>query len=157
MREVPIVRYFDPVKKQLIYIESKAGPSFWDSHWKLDKNIRKILRIKNTYVSNITRQFLKPRDGIILEGGCGKGHNVASLFNNGYRVIGIDYAEKSVMILNQYLPELDIRLADVRDLPFEDNYFIGYWSIGVIEHFWEGYESIALEMSRVIKYNGYLF
>lgn len=151
------MRFIDPIKKQLIYIESKADRSFWDLHWKLDKNIRKILEIKNTFVSNITRQFLRPKCGIILEGGCGKGHNVASLKNNGYRVIGIDYAEKTVSILNQYLPELDIRLGDVRDLPFEDNYFIGYWSIGVIEHFIEGYESIALEMSRVIKDNGYLF
>lgn len=151
------MRYFDPVKKQLIYIESKAGPSFWDLHWKLDKNIRIILRIKNTFVSNITRQFLKPKDGIILEGGCGKGHNVASLINNGYRVIGIDYAEKTVSLINQFLPELDIKLGDVRKLPFDDKYFIGYWSLGVIEHFWEGYGPIASEMSRVIKDNGYLF
>ena len=100
---------------------------------------------------------MKPEDGIILEGGCGRGKNVASLVNNGYRVIGIDYAEKTVSILNQCVPVLDIRLGDVRKLPFDDNYFIGYWSLGVIEHFWEGYESIALEMSRVLKDNGYLF
>lgn len=100
---------------------------------------------------------MKPEEGIILEGGCGRGKNVASLVNNGYRVIGIDYAEKTVSILNQCVPVLDIRLGDVRKLPFDDNYFIGYWSLGVIEHFWEGYESIALEMSRVLKDNGYLF
>ena len=158
MREVPIVRYFDPIKKQLIYIESKASSSFWDSHWKLDKNIRhEILGRKDTFVSHITKQYLKPKDGIILEGGCGRGHYVASLGNNGYRVIGIDFAKKTVNILNQYLPELDIRFGDVRKLPFKDNYFIGYWSLGVIEHFWEDYELIALEMSRVIKDNGYLF
>ena len=151
------MRYFDPVRNLLIYIESKADPSFWDSHWKLDKNITKILGVKNTFVSRITKQYLKPKDGIILDGGCGKGTIVASLKHNRYRVIGIDYAKKTVNILNQYLPELDIRLGDVRDLPFEDNYFIGYWSIGVIEHFWEGYESIAFEMSRVLQDNGYLF
>ena len=52
---------------------------------------------------------------------------------------------------------IDIRLGDVRRLPFYDNYFAGYWSLGVIEHFWEGYKVIALEMVRVIKNNGYLF
>ena len=152
------MKYFDPIKKQLVYIENKANPRFWDQHWKPDKNIRnEIIGIKNTFVSHITKQYLKPEEGIILEGGCGRGQKVASLVNNGYRVIGIDYAEKTVSILNQYVPELDIRLGDVRKLPFNDNYFIGYWSLGVIEHFWEGYESIALEMSRVIRDNGYLF
>ena len=29
--------------------------------------------------------------------------------------------------------------------------------MGVIEHFWEGYEPAALEMARVIKDDGYLF
>ena len=152
------MNYFDQAKKQLIYIKNKTNPSFWDSLWKLDKNIRsEIIGMKNTFVSRITKQYLKPRDGIILEGGCGRGGKVASLVNNGYRVIGIDYAEKTISTLNQYAPKLDIRLGDVRKLPFDDNYFIGYWSLGVIEHFWEGYESIALEMFRVIKDNGYLF
>ena len=48
-------------------------------------------------------------------------------------------------------------MGNVKKLPFSDGYFIGYWSCGVIEHFYEGYESIATEMSRVINENGYLF
>lgn len=152
------MKYFDPVKKQLIYIEKKADPDFWDHHWKANENIRnEILRIKNTFVSRITKKYLKPSDGYILEGGCGTGGNVASLFNNGYKVIGIDFAENTVKTLNKYIPELDIRLGDVRKLPFYDNYFIGYWSLGVIEHFLEGYDLIANEMFRVLKNGGYLF
>ncbi|MEW6068416.1 MAG: class I SAM-dependent methyltransferase [Nitrospirota bacterium] len=152
------MKYFDPVKKQLIYIEKKADSDFWDSHWKANEHIRnEILKIKNTFVSRTTRKYLKPEDGYILEGGCGAGSNVASLHNNGYKVIGIDYAENTVKTLKKYIPELDIRLGDVRNLPFEDDYFNGYWSIGVIEHFWEGYGVIAKEMLRVLKNGGYLF
>lgn len=152
------MRYFDPIKKQLIYIKNKATPDLWDREWNVGKNNRnEIIGEKNTYVSIITKRYLKPEDGIILEGGCGKGEHVASLANEGYRVIGIDWAVKTVKKLNQYVPELDIRPGDVRKLLFNDNYFIGYWSLGVIQHYWRGYQSIALEMSRVIKEGGYLF
>ena len=55
------------------------------------------------------------------------------------------------------MPELNVIEADVRKLPFKENFFDGYWSLGVIEHFYEGYNEIAQEMQRVIKPGGYLF
>lgn len=152
------MKYFDPAKKQLIEIKRKATPDFWDSHWEIDAGIRnKIMLTKNNFVSNKTKKYLGPKDGIILEAGCGIGTNVASLVNNGYKCVGLDYAEKTVRTLNKYVPELDIRLGDVRKLPFENGYFAGCWSWGVIEHFWEGYQAVALEMSRVTREKGYLF
>jgi len=151
------MKYFDPLNNKLIFIEKKADPVFWDHHWKINNIRNDILGIKNTFVSRITKKFLKPSDGYILEGGCGTGVNVASLFNNGYKVIGVDYAENTVRTLNKYIPELDIRIGDVRKLQFGSDYFVGYWSLGVIEHFWEGYEQIAEEMFRVILKNGFLF
>jgi len=142
----------------LIYFGKKPSVEFWDSHWDLAENtIRQILSTKKNFVSLITEKYLKPEHGIILEGGCGTGQNVAALVNNGYRCIGIDWAEKTVALLNRYAAGLDIRQGDVRKLPFPDKYFAGYWSMGVIEHFREGYEPVALEMARVIKDNGYLF
>lgn len=151
-------RYYDLQKKRLIYFGEKPSRQFWDSHWEMAKNAaRNIVNTTRTFASLVTPKFLKPDQGVILEGGCGSGENVAALVNNGYKCIGIDWAEKTVSILNKYAPELDIRQGDVRKLPFPDDYFAGYWSVGVIEHFWEGYEPIALEMARVIKENGYLF
>ena len=54
-------------------------------------------------------------------------------------------------------PGLDIREGDVRALPFAAEFFDGYWSIGVIEHFWEGYDAILAEASRVLRPGGFLF
>jgi SAM-dependent methyltransferase len=62
-----------------------------------------------------------------------------------------------VALLNRVAPELDIRLGDVRELPIEDASLAAYWSLGVIEHFYQGYEGIAMEMARVIRPGGYLF
>ncbi|MFX0076379.1 MAG: class I SAM-dependent methyltransferase, partial [Candidatus Hermodarchaeota archaeon] len=104
------MKFYDSTKKQLIYIEKKASPSFWDEHWNIDGNIKdELLKIKHSLVSQVTRKYMKPKDGIILEGGCGRGEHVASLTNSGYRAIGLDYAKKTVDKLNKYVPELDIR------------------------------------------------
>jgi ubiquinone/menaquinone biosynthesis C-methylase UbiE len=46
---------------------------------------------------------------------------------------------------------------DVNQLDFPSDYFAGYWSLGVIEHFYEGYEQALREMYRVIKPGGYAF
>ena len=111
----------------------------------------------DTYVTRITRKYLRPVDGVILEGGCGDAVHVAALAASGYRCIGIDSAEQTVSALQSAFPELDVRLGDVRHLDFDDAAFAGYWSIGVIEHFWDGYGPIVQEMSRVVRTGGYLF
>lgn len=152
------MKYFDPVKKRLVYVGSKATPDFWDEHWKPDGEIRsEIKKIRKTFASEVTKKFLRPEDGCLLEGGCGRGFNVISLINNGYKCAGVDYAPKTVEALNRVFPEIEIKLADVRCLPFEDAFFAGYWSWGVIEHFYDGYEDALDEIYRVIKDEGYLF
>lgn len=152
------MRYYDAQNNRLIYIEQQTTPDYWDNHWQTDGSLgRRLETSKDTFVSRITRKFLDVEDGIILEGGCGWGQHVAALTHQGYRCIGIDYAQKTVQAINQVAPQLDVRVGDVRCLDFEDGYFAGYWSLGVIEHFWNGYEPIALEMARVIKPGGYLF
>jgi len=152
------LEYLDISKKQLIFTYAEPNKIFWDLHWKIGNDTKnKILNTSKTFVSDITKRYLKPEAGVILEGGCGNGIHVASLVNNGYKCVGVDFAEGTVKKINQYIPELDIRIADIRKLPFKNNYFIGYWSIGVIEHFWGGYKKISLEMLRVLKNEGYLF
>ena len=52
---------------------------------------------------------------------------------------------------------MNIVKGDVRKLQFENASFDGYWSLGVIEHFYDGYESILEEMSRILRPGGYIF
>mgnify|MGYP001571246563 CR=1 FL=1 len=152
------MKYFDPIKKRLVFVGSKATSDFWDEQWKANGEIRReIIKIRKTFVSEVTKKFLRPEEGCLLEGGCGRGFNVMSLINNGYKCIGVDYAPKTVEVLNRALPEIEIKLADIRCLPFEDGLFAGYWSWGVIEHFYDGYEDVLDEIYRVIKDRGYLF
>jgi SAM-dependent methyltransferase len=149
-------QYFDKENNQFVYIGDSATDKFWDDHWNVDDVRVAATLVPNSWVSSMSKLYLK-RDDKVLEGGCGLAKHVYTLHNNGFNVVGIDYARETVKKLNVSVPELNIQFGDVRSLPFLPNEFDGYWSFGVIEHFWNGYSEISREMYRVIKPNGYLF
>lgn len=143
-----------------MYIGEEASPELWDGLWDPDDASIKYA-LGPTYgvkwLTRLTRQYLEPKDGTVLEGGCGTGQYVAALHRAGYRVTGIDSAPRTVAVLRRVAPELDIRLGDVTRLPFGAGEIAGYWSLGLIEHYYSGYQPLALEMARVIRPGGYLF
>jgi SAM-dependent methyltransferase len=148
--------FYSPVKNVLIYIGSEATPDFWDTEWARNYQVLNLKPSKKTYVTSITKKYLSSGSSI-LEGGCGTGVHVKSLAEYGFKATGIDFADKTVQWLNDNAPYLDIQYGDVRLLPFKSNTFDGYWSLGVIEHFWGGYQDILCEAYRVLKPGGHLF
>lgn len=152
--------YYDAEQKRLVIGGQLATPTYWDGVWEKQGDLEKLLRqgSRDPMVRRITKKHLNPGTGVrVLDGGCGKGQHVADLGRLGYEAYGVDYAEETIREALEVLPELRLTVADVRQLPFSDNYFNGYWSLGVIEHFWDGYERAAQEMRRVIAPEGYLF
>lgn len=150
-------KYFDKENRRLVFVKEKATPDFWDRQWQ-DAELKKyVLNGKNDrFVYPTTKKYLSP-GAKILEGGCGKGQFVYSLQSRGYDAYGLDFAKNIITTLQEIFPESNFDYGDVRDLPYEDNFFDGYWSLGVIEHFPEGYASILKEMARVVKPGGYTF
>ena len=149
-------RFYDPINKRLIYIGSHPSDDFWDTHWAKQDFYSVLENQHNSLVVKESKRFIQ-QGAKILEGGCGIGQNVNALKKCGYDAFGIDFAPKTVALANDYAPDLKILEGDVRDLPFEDNSFDAYWSLGVIEHFYDGYKKIQSEMNRVIKPGGFLF
>ncbi|HML73247.1 MAG TPA: class I SAM-dependent methyltransferase [Anaerohalosphaeraceae bacterium] len=150
--------YYWPERKRLIFLQQEASPDFWDKWWENEDWYKRITSCRNSrYWHSIVNKYIPDKNGRILEGGCGDGRLVDAMKYWGYEAVGIDYATATVKKINEVMPDLDVRYGDVRKLEFEDNSFDGYWSLGVIEHFWEGYEDIISEMKRVLKPGGYLF
>lgn len=151
-------RYFDRNNNRLVYVDKAADDIFWDHHWDAESSkLERRIKVKNDkFILNCTRKYL-PSGTKILEGGCGLGGRVYTLHYHGYDAYGVDYAKETVKKVNQYAPELKIKVGDVRNLSFPDDFFDGYWSLGVIEHFYDGYEGIVSEILRVLKANGYFF
>jgi len=151
-----MIRYYDKTNERLIYIKNSANPAYWDAHWASPDICRKIRAHSSNWVSATTNKYL-PKGAKILEGGCGIANHVYCLSANGYDVFGIDFAIETVNIVNQCNPELNVYIGDVRRLSIQSSSVDGYWSLGVIEHFWSGYVDIAKEAFRVLKPGGYLF
>jgi SAM-dependent methyltransferase len=152
------MRLYDKENKRLVYIGEAASPDFWDRHWDVADYKKSVERGRNNPLCLGTlRKYIPDKTGLILEGGCGLGHVVYAMHVHGYKCIGIDNAERTIGRIQEAFPELDVRIGDVMSLPFPDNYFIGYWSGGVIEHFWDGYYEILAEMRRVLIKGGYVF
>jgi SAM-dependent methyltransferase len=151
------MKYYDSSNNRLVFIQEQATEEYWDEHWN-DYEVEKVVKsaASSRFILGHTRKYLRPR-ARILEGGCGLGQYVYCLHVNGYDSYGIDYATKTVQQVKQVIPELKVFGGDVRNLPFGDEFFDGYWSLGVIEHFYDGFEPVALEMRRVLKPGGYLF
>jgi len=144
--------------KKLIFLDEKATPDFWDRQWKSENWVRQIPKFrKSWYWHRIVSKYILDENAKILEGGCGDGHLVDAMTFWGYNAIGIDFASETVRKINEKMPNLDVRYGDVQRLEFPDNFFDGYFSLGVIEHFWEGYNDILKEMKRVLKVGGYAF
>jgi SAM-dependent methyltransferase len=144
-------------KGALAFYREKATAEFWDKHWDTAQ-LQSIIR-RTTDDGNfipLVKKYL-PAKSVVLEGGCGMGQIVHALQHQGYKAIGVDYAPQTVQKVKEAVPELDVRLGDVFALDLADESLDGYVSVGVIEHFWEGYAPILGEMKRVIKPGGFLF
>ncbi|MFH0853288.1 MAG: class I SAM-dependent methyltransferase [bacterium] len=150
------MKYYDVKNRRLAIFEQKATSHFWDDHWDKDDLQKKFNVNRKSFIIKTTEKYLESGTKI-LEGGCGLGDKVHALSHFGYDAFGIDYAERTVKKTNTLFPNLKITCGDVRKIPFPNEYFDGYWSLGVIEHFYDGYTSIIEEMNRVIKKRGYLF
>jgi SAM-dependent methyltransferase len=151
-------RYFDKINNRLVYVGEAASDTFWDNHWKSDDpDFEKRVRAgRDSFVIGNTKRYL-PLGARILEGGCGLADKVYALHRCGYDAYGVDYARQVVEKVNHCVPELKVQFGDVRQLPFPESFFDGYWSLGVIEHYYDGYDRILQEMHRVLNEGGYLF
>ena len=142
---------------RVLCARAEADEAYWDAHWAGQDLARELAAAgRGTWASRITARWL-PKGARVLEGGAGLGRNVAGLAAAGYDATGVDFARETVSRALAVRPDLKLVVGDVRSLPFEGASFDGCWSVGVIEHFRDGYDEIASEMRRVLRPGGLLF
>jgi len=150
------MKCYDPENNRLVFLqEENVSSTYWEGHWSKYDTQRALIG-ENRLITGTTGRFL-PRGSRILEGGCGLGRNVYALSKKGFEAYGIDFASETLQKVREVCPDLRLCVGDVTALPFPASFFDGYWSVGVIEHFYNGFAGAAREMHRVLRPGGYLF
>ena len=151
------MKYYDKNNTRIVEVNKGVNSAYWDKQWQSEPDVSYSKKVSPlNYVYRFTKKYCPPGSKI-LEGGCGRADKVYTLHYNGYDVYGLDYAKKAISVAHNKCPELKLSIGDVYSLPFKTNSFDAYWSLGVIEHFIDGYKPIIEEMKRVLKKDGILF
>ena len=128
----------------------------WEKNW-TDISMDEIMEIfKYDRVKKQMEVFTRvlPKNERILEGGCGLAPYLIRLRQLGFQVEGIDYNEAPLKKALSFDATLPLRTGDVAAIPYPDETFGGYISLGVIEHFTEGPLKAIREAQRVLKKGG---
>ena len=139
----------------LAYFRQRADEGFWSRQW-AQTSLADLLAVAE--VSAITRfleRHVQPGRRVV-EGGCGLGQYVAYFQRQGVRIVGVDYSESALAAHRERFPESDLCRADLAELPFDDQSFDVYISLGVIEHYDDCGRAILAEAERVLAADGCL-
>ncbi len=90
-------------------------------------------------------------DSILLDIGCGSGHLLNSIrkINNRCECWGTDVVESEIIAVN-----CKFKVADARNLPFEDKTFHVVFTLDILEHVKDDVEAAIKEIHRVLMPNG---
>ncbi|MFX0135990.1 MAG: polysaccharide pyruvyl transferase family protein [Candidatus Hodarchaeota archaeon] len=143
-------------RKMLVKYGRKSDLTFWEDYWKDDVIQNTIIAVKyDKIMQNIFHRYL-PRNGKILEAGCGIGQWVIFLREMGYEIEGVDNSFKVINKAKTFNLNAPIIVADILNLPYADGHFKGYISLGVLEHFQNGPHRALIEAKRVMSEGGVL-
>lgn len=133
-------------------VQHKAAaddPAYWDLLWRANPGEpmtgRRILK----WYQRLFRTYLpRSHDRPIVEAGCGNGNMLRTIANEGYRVEGVDFAPLAIDANRALDPVNTYLVADVRELPYDDDSLGGYVSLGVVEHFPDDQRRVILDEAR---------
>jgi SAM-dependent methyltransferase len=128
----------------------------WERIWTGRRTLQEARYPGTLRIAALTRKFL-PHGSRVLDGGCGLADKVLAFDRAGIQGYGVDTAQDTLARAKEEVSSLRLVAADVRALPFADNSLDGYWSLGVLEHFFDGFDAAAREIRRTLRPGGYLF
>ncbi len=143
---------------RLVYFHKTADQGYWENLWEQEFDPASYEPFRAGKLYNFDRPFKRhlPKDGLILEAGCGPAQLVVALDANGYNCIGLDYAIHAMRKARQIVGSLRLVSGDLTALGISNDAFDAIISIGVVEHRRSGPEVFLYEMRRILKPDGLL-
>jgi len=130
--------YADIKKHNELYFGSKLSPR---------------RHIHNSRFNSLLKLIGNVTNKKILDAGCGEGYFLSLI--NSKEKFGVELSEKRVSEALKLYPQLKIKIADVNNLPFEDDTFDVIVCSEVLEHV-SGYQKALKEFKRCVKKDGHI-
>lgn len=135
--------------------DAGSSAAFWESTWDDVSFDEAVRHCDVDPLKPLFDRYATP-GRLLLEAGCGRGQYVAYLSARNVRVIGVDFAERTLRELRGRVGSLLLAGADVARLPLRTASVDVYYSGGVVEHFEDGPEAALDEARRVLTTDGVL-
>ena len=137
--------------KQYIRKDDQRG-EYWEG-----QSFEEHLALCDAQLTTDTLLRLLPKNGVILEAGCGLGRWVVYLRERGHRVVGLDLSLDTLTRCRAHGGTSSVVVGDILRMPFPDHTFSAILSFGVVEHLEHGISDAFAEMQRLLHPNGILF
>ncbi|MCP3683454.1 MAG: methyltransferase domain-containing protein [bacterium] len=124
-----------------------------------DKTVKEFKKKTQELIPTETLEFMSniPKNGKILDIGCGFGRDCKVFSENGFSVVGVDLSENMIDAAKG-LNGVKFTVMDLRNLKFQKNYFNGAWANAVLLHIRKkDIKKVLLGIHNVLKKGSILF
>ena len=136
------------------YYARAAGAEYWSEHWGHHTVGELLASARRSPLTDLITAAL-PRDGYVLEAGCGLGQYVILLRERGWRAVGVDWSADALAQARR-AGGVPVAVSELRSLAVRDGSVSAYVSLGVVEHDPAGPDLILREARRVLRPGGRL-
>jgi SAM-dependent methyltransferase len=139
-----------------IFLFDALSPIEWSqAGWKLEGRTVELEHCRLESIHDVMFDYL-PKNGLIVDAGCGVARWPIYLRQHGYRIFGLEFSHDACLIARENDPTLDVVRADVRQAPLKDHSVDAVLSLGVVEHDEAGPMAALHDTNRILKPGGIL-
>jgi SAM-dependent methyltransferase len=138
-----------------VYLWDNLDPIGWSqAAWRVEGE-EGTQTCNQEYIHDVLLQHL-PKDGLIIDAGCGTARWPIYLRRRGYRCLGVEISHDACLIARGADPGIPLVRGDTRRAPVRDGVADAVLSLGVVEHDEAGPLAGLRELHRILKPNGLL-
>jgi len=127
---------------------------YWDRRWAESGRDADEFLDRNIYPIRYAEMVMTNPADRSVELGTGLGRVLKHYYGKGFKIVGLERSEVAVRRLKEEHPELDVRVGDVRQMPYSDGEFDVVLGFGLYHNLEEGLEQALSETSRCLRKGG---
>jgi SAM-dependent methyltransferase len=139
-----------------VLLWNSLSPIEWSqASWRKEGRVVPLEECEEEMIRDVLLRHL-PRQGLIVDAGCGSGKWPIYLRRRGYRVLGLEIDHAGCAIACENEPGLPMLQSDVRRIPLRSASVDAVISLGVVEHDEAGPQAALAEARRILAPGGLL-